>query len=232
MIRLNKQRGSVMVEFALILPVFVLLAVGGMLMLLGVSTYGNVGYIAQQVAQCRANYVLGGGGSPSSQCPGALGSGAATTYANTLGTAMNVNPGGNNFTVTETPVASCPGAGCIQEQVSYPYTPLIPLPGVPAFTMNQTATAAVTMYSGTFYGTNGIPVLAGTCASAPPITIPGVQPWMAATANPAGPEITGIVWNAYVDPNTPNQVDLNLCNITGAPTTTTSPSYNVRVIPG
>jgi len=224
--RRDKQRGSVMVEFALILPAFLLLAVGGMLMLMGVSTYGNVGYIAQQVAQCRANYLLGGASSLASQC-----STSATAYANTLGTAMNVNPGGNNFTVTETTVASCPGAGCMQEQVAYPYTPLIPLPGVPAFTMNQTAVAAVTMYSQQITVT-GTTIPANLCLQEGTVAMAGVQNWMVATANPTTLESPSIYWNAYVDPSVPNQVDLNLCNFSTVPVTPLSPTYNIRVIPG
>jgi len=224
MVRRNKQRGSVMVEFAFVLPALVLLAVGGMLMLMAWSTYGNVGYIAQQVAQCRANYLLGGASSLASQC-----STNATAYANTLGTAMNVNPGGNNFTATETTVASCPGAGCIQEQVSYPYTPFISL--LPAFTMNQTAVAAVTMYSQQVNVT-GATIPANTCLLEGTVSVLGVQNWMVASANPTTVESPAIFWNAYVDPNVPNQVDLNLCNLSTLPVTPLSPSYNVRVIPG
>lgn len=227
MIRRNKQRGTAMVEFALILPVFLLLAVGGLLMLMALSTYGNVGYIAQQVAQCRANYLLGGASSLSSQCPGS-GAAAATTYANTLATAMNMAP---NINVTaETTLASCPGAGCIQDQLSYPYTPFVPL--IPAFTMNTSAAAAVTMYSQQINVT-GATIPANTCLLEGTVAIPGAQPWMVATANPTTAESPSIFWNAYVDPSIPNQVDLNLCNLSPtSPVTPLAPSYNVRVIPG
>jgi len=227
MIRRNKQRGSAMVEFALILPVFLLLAVGGMCMLMAWNTYGNVGYIAQQVAQCRANYLLGGAAAAGSQCPGA-GNGAATTYANTLGTGMNVNAfnvnSGASLTVTETTGTPC--AGCIQEQVSYPFTPFAAL--IPAIAMNETAIAAVTMYSGT---TSPVQAIAGTCVASLPVSVPGVTASMVATASPANnPADPNLTWEAYV--SAPGTVTVNVCSPVADPFGGgISTAYNVRVVP-
>jgi len=230
MVRHNKQRGTSIVEFALILPVFLLLLVGGMLMLMACYTYGNVTYITQQVAQCRAtDQVLnavtnGNGASTPSPCNGAVGGGVATTYANFLGTNFNQNPGGNNFTVTETQGAPCPG--CIQEQDGFPYTPVAL---IPPFTMQQTSVFAVTTYSGQIPAA-ATTIPANLCVLVGTIAISGVQPGMVANANPNASLVPGLVWSAYVDPGG-GQVDLNVCNVTGSPVAAPGATYYVEVIP-
>jgi Flp pilus assembly protein TadG len=226
MSRPDKQRGTAMVEFALILPVFVLLAIGGMIMLMAVYTYSDVGYIAQQVAQCRANYLMGGASSTASQCPG---TGGAQTYATTLETTMFVDAFNTNPSLTVTESTGTPCAGCLQEQISYGFTPFAPL--IPAFTMNQTAVAAVTMYSA-----NPPPAVPATaingssCAQAAQVPIAGVTSQMVASASPQAPPDLFVTWYAFVDP-AGGLVDLYLCNLTPVAVTTTPNTYNVRVIP-
>lgn len=233
MVRHNRQRGTAIVEYVFILFPFLLLVLGGMVMLMACYTFGNVTYITQQVAECRANdqvlYAVTNGNSASSPCDGLVpGSGVATTYANTLGTNFSVNPGGSNFTVTETQGAPCPG--CIQEQDGYPYAPFVAL--IPPFTMNQTSVFASTAFLPVVVSSQGGLINPNSCLL-PPATqaAPGVQAGMVANANPTAAALTpGLVWNAYVDP-AGGQVDLNICNITGGSLTAPAANYYVEVIP-
>lgn len=98
--------------------------------------------------------------------------------------------------------------------------------------MNETAIAAVTMYSGTIGPVAAIAINANDCLPAPAATvaIPGVTTSMVATASPVIAQDPHIVWDAYVDP-AGGQVDLNICNLSSSALTTTATSYNVRVIP-
>lgn len=233
MARHKKQHGTAVVEFAFILPAFLLLVLGGMLMLMASYTFGNVTYITQQVAQCRANdQVLnavtnGNGAATPSPCDGAVGGGVATTYANSLGTNFNQNPGGNNFTVTETQGTPC--SGCIQEQDGFPYTPFVAL--IPPFTMNQTSVFASTAFLPVVVSSPGGSIPPYSCLAPATQSAAGVQPGMVANVNPTlAALVPGVVWTVYVDPGG-GQVDLNVCNITNVAVTAPAANYYVEVIP-
>ena len=232
MARHDKQRGTAIVEYALILFPFLLLVFGGMLMLMASYTFGNVNYVTQQVAQCRADdQVLnavtnGNGASTPSPCDGPIGGGVATTYANSLGTNFNQNPGGNNFTVTETQGTPCPG--CIQEQDGFPYTPFVAL--IPPFTMNQTSVFASTAFLPLLISSPGGSIPANSCLPMVTQAGTGIQAGMVANANPTTAPVPGVVWTAYVDPGG-GQVDLNVCNITSAAVAAPAANYYVQVIP-
>ena len=109
------QRGSVLVEIALVLPVLLLIVLGGIDLNLMVSAKSSLNYVAGQTAQCMAH---------NNQC-------APATFGTSEGAGLGLKRG--SITVTPlTPncpqiVAGVPPSPCTaQVQVTYAWTPISP----------------------------------------------------------------------------------------------------------
>ena len=113
------ERGQAMVEFAVILPVLILLLLAGADLLMAISDRQQVSYVAQETAQwCAAN----SGCSPTGQ---------AQTFARQLAL---INP--NNVSAATN---GCSGTGCVSVTVRYSFTSMFQF--FPSFTMTSTAVA-------------------------------------------------------------------------------------------
>lgn len=75
----RREGGSVILEFALLLPILLLLALGSFDLILAGTAKANLDYVAQQTANCAAH--------TPGNCPD------LTTYANTLGAGMGMVTG-------------------------------------------------------------------------------------------------------------------------------------------
>jgi len=116
------ESGQAMVEFAVMLPLLILMLLGGADLLMAISAHQQVSYVAQETAQwC----LLGQG---TAECSGA--GGQAQTFAKQLGliNANNVSAHPN----------SC--NNCVSVTATYSFTPLFHF--FPSFTMASTAYAA------------------------------------------------------------------------------------------
>jgi Flp pilus assembly protein TadG len=120
----KRQRGSVMVEMALVLPVMLLLILGGIDLDLMVTAKSSLNYVAGETARCMARN------------PG------CTPAA--FGTAEGASLGLKSAAITVTPLtANCPpptGTPCTaQAQVTYIWSPISPF--FRSATLTSTATA-------------------------------------------------------------------------------------------
>ena len=118
------QRGSVLVEIALVLPVLLLIVLGGIDLDLMVTAKSSLNYVAGQTAQCMAHNV---GCAP-----------------DTFGKSEGVGLGLKRASITVTPLSpncppAVPGTPCTaQVQVTYAWSPISP------FFKSATLTSAAT----------------------------------------------------------------------------------------
>jgi hypothetical protein len=123
--RKTHQRGSVMVEMAIVLPVLLLLILGGIDLDLMITAKSSLNYVAGQTAECMAHNI---GCAPS-----------------TFGVATGTGLGLKSAAITVTPLTpncppAVPGTPCIaQVQVTYAWTPISPF--FRSATLTTTATA-------------------------------------------------------------------------------------------
>jgi Flp pilus assembly protein TadG len=117
----SSQRGQALLEFALVLPILLLLMLGGAGLIMAYSARQDLHYVAQETAMCLAM------NNPS--CSGNA-QGYAQTIAQQIGLA---NPTG----VIASPGSSCGGA-CWQVTATYTVNPIFPFfPSVPLTTIAQ-----------------------------------------------------------------------------------------------
>jgi Flp pilus assembly protein TadG len=119
----ERQAGQAMVEFAIMLPLLLLLLLGGADLLMAISAHQQVSYVAQETAQwCLVNV---GVTTPCSAAPG-----QAQTFATQIGLI-------NASKMSATP-NSCPFE-CVSVTATYSFVPVFPF--FPSFTMTSTAQA-------------------------------------------------------------------------------------------
>jgi hypothetical protein len=123
--RQKTQRGSVMVEMALVLPVLLLLVIGGIDLDLMVTAKSALNYVAGQTAQCMAH---------NTGCtPSAFGVSEGTGLG-LKGASLTVNP------LTPNCPPAIPGTPCVaQVQVTYAWSPISPF--FKSTTLTSTASA-------------------------------------------------------------------------------------------
>jgi Flp pilus assembly protein TadG len=131
--RLGRQHGQAMVEFAIMLPILLLLLLGGADLLMAIAAHQQVSYVAQETAQwCLANVPIG--------TPCGAAAGQAQTFASQLGL-MNsgkVAAASNGCTITP---------ACVSITATYSFVPVFPF--FPSFTMTSTAQAFMPTVPGT-----------------------------------------------------------------------------------
>jgi Flp pilus assembly protein TadG len=124
------QRGSVMVEMAIVLPVLLLLIIGGIDLDLMVTAKSSLNYVAGQTAECMVH---------NARCP-------STTFAQTQATGLGLKA--SNISVSSVPAAPCPvlvtfpppNPPCsVVVTVTYGWTPISPF--LRAATLTSVATA-------------------------------------------------------------------------------------------
>jgi hypothetical protein len=119
--KIRKSKGSILIEFALIVPVLLLLVLGGTDLLLATSAKSNLSYVAQATASCAAKTPL------PEMCEN------LATYANSLARGI-----GLNAPVT-VPIITYPCQGCVTVELNVTTAPISPF--FPAITLSATATA-------------------------------------------------------------------------------------------
>ncbi len=121
----NPQRGQALIEFALILPIFLLLMLGGADLLMAYSAKQNLNYVSQETAMCQVI-------ATNPDC------GNATTYAQMLAQGMGLDQTTIGASVTST----C-GGTCSQITATYICAPIFPGFGFTG-TINLTSVAQFT----------------------------------------------------------------------------------------
>ncbi|HVB55597.1 MAG TPA: TadE family protein [Candidatus Acidoferrales bacterium] len=111
----NPQRGQALIEFALILPVFLLLMLGGADLIMAFSAAQNVEYVAEETARCVAV-----GTNPN--CPLST----AQAYAQTLALGVGL-PNPQTIILVPPPPNGCPNPLPVVVTVNYPFTPVFPV---------------------------------------------------------------------------------------------------------
>ena len=119
----RNERGQAILEFALILPLFAILLLGGIDLYFAISSASDLAYIAEESARCT------GTGNPNCQ--------NLNVYAQRLGLNVGLLNAGT-LTATSGPSDMCT-TNCTSVTVSYPYVPLFPVPYVPSIQMERTA---------------------------------------------------------------------------------------------
>ncbi|MGH9770685.1 MAG: TadE/TadG family type IV pilus assembly protein [Candidatus Acidiferrales bacterium] len=108
----NPQRGQSLIEFAFILPIFLLLMLGGADLIMAYSAKQNVNYVAEESARCLALAV----GTPNPNCTN------AQTYAQTLASGVGL-PTSSQNDLTASALSACPNYAVT---VTYLFTPVFP----------------------------------------------------------------------------------------------------------
>jgi Flp pilus assembly protein TadG len=119
--KIRKSKGSILIEFALIVPILLLLVLGGTDLLLATSAKSNLSYVAQATASCAAKTP------PPEMCED------LTSYANSLARGIGLNA---SVTV---PIITYPCPGCVTVELDVTTAPISPF--FPAITLSATATA-------------------------------------------------------------------------------------------
>jgi Flp pilus assembly protein TadG len=117
----TKSDGSVLLEFALIVPILLLLTLGGTDLLLATSAKSNLSYVAQATASCAAKIPA------PDMCEN------LSAYANSVAHGVGLN---SPVTV---PQITYPCAGCVTVQVNVTTAPISPF--FPAIDLSAEATA-------------------------------------------------------------------------------------------
>jgi Flp pilus assembly protein TadG len=117
----TKSDGSVLIEFALIVPILLLLTLGGTDLMLATSAKSNLSYVAQATASCAATI-------PAPDMCGNL-----PTYANSVARGVGLN---SPVTVSQ---ITYPCAGCVTVEVNVTTAPISPF--FPKIDLSAKATA-------------------------------------------------------------------------------------------
>jgi Flp pilus assembly protein TadG len=118
--KLKKQSGQAIVEFAIMLPLLLLLLLGGADLLMAISAHQQVSYVAQETAQWCLSTV--GVNTPCTGAPG---------QAQLFGTQLGL------INASKVSAAANGCAGCVSVTATYSFVPIFPF--FPSFTMTSTA---------------------------------------------------------------------------------------------
>ena len=119
----KRQRGQAIIEFALLLPLFCILLLGGVDLYMAVGASNNLSYVAEESARCL--------GTRNVNCQN---SATLTAYVQKIGAGVGLTNASTLYPVQNT---DCPN--CISVTVSYPFVPLFAVPYIPVIQMARTA---------------------------------------------------------------------------------------------